>query len=227
MRKIREVLRLRLDAGLTIRQIRDSTKVSVGAIQGLLAQAKELELSWPLPEDLDDTQLARLFYPDAQTRVSVRFQIPDWATVHQELKRKGVTLCLLWEEYTARYPNHSYSYSQFCDRYRRWRAQQKRSMRQHHRAGEKCFVDYCGPTVPIIDPHSGEMRTAQVFVAVLGASNYTYAEASWAQSLPQWLASHVRMLEYFGGCPELIIPDNLKSGVARACRYDPDLNPSY
>jgi transposase len=100
-------------------------------------------------------------------------------------------------------------------------------MRQHHRAGEKCFVDYCGPSVPIIDPHTGEICTAQVFVAVLGASNYTYAEATWSQSRPDWLASHVRMFEYFGGCPELIIPDNLKSGVQRACRYDPDLNPSY
>ena len=149
MRKIREVLRLRLAAGLSIRQIRDSTKVSLGAIQGLLVRAKELGLSWPLPEELDDIELARLFYPDAQSSPSGRLQSPEWRDVHQEFKRKGVTLRLLWEEYTARYPNHSYSYSRFCDRYQHWREQQKRSMRQHHRAGEKCFVDYCGPTVPI------------------------------------------------------------------------------
>jgi len=227
MRNIREVFRLRLAAGLSIRQIRDSTKISVGTIQRLLAQAEQMGLSWPLPEELDEVQLARLFYPGAESSATGRLQIPHWAAVHQELKRKGVTLCLLWEEYAARYPSHSYSYSQFCERYRRWRGQQKRSMRQHHRAGEKCFVDYCGPTVPIIDAQTGEVHGAQVFVAVLGASNYTYAEATCAQSLPDWLASHVRMLEYFGGCPELIIPDNLRSGVSRACRYDPDLNPSY
>ena len=138
-----------------------------------------------------------------------------------------MTLQLLWEEYTQQYPNRCYSYSQFCDRYRHWRGKQKRSMRQIHKAGEKCFVDYCGQTVPIIDPGTGEIRDAQVFVGVLGASNYTYAEATLTQSLPDWLSSHVRMLEFFGGCSELVIPDNLRSGVSQACRYDPDINASY
>lgn len=138
-----------------------------------------------------------------------------------------MTKQLLWEEYTQHYPNRCYSYSQFCDRYRHWCGQQKRSMRQTHKAGEKCFVDYCGPTVPIICASTGELRQAQVFVAVLGASNYTYAEATLSQSLPDWLGSHVRMLAYFGGAPEIVVPDNLRSGVSRACRYDPDLNPSY
>ncbi|MBS97676.1 MAG: IS21 family transposase [Oceanospirillaceae bacterium] len=227
MRKIRDVLRLRLAAGLSIRQIKDSTKISVGAIQKLLSQATELGLTWPLPDDLDDSQLARLFYPGADTTASARYAVPDWAALHQELKRKGMTKQLLWEEYTQQYPNRCYSYSQFCDRYRHWCGQQKRSMRQTHRAGEKCFVDYCGPTVPIICASTGEVRQAQVFVAVLGASNYTYAEATLSQTLPDWLGSHVRMLEYFGGAPEIIVPDNLRSGVSRACRYDPDLNPSY
>ena len=227
MRKIREILRLRFAAGLSIRQIKDSTKVSVGAIQKLLSKAQELELSWPLPDELDDTALAGLFYPGADTRLSSRFQVPDWSAVHQELKRKGMTLQLLWEEYTQQYPNRCYSYSQFCDRYRHWRGKQRRSMRQTHKAGEKCFVDYCGQTVPIIDPGSGEIREAQVFVGVLGASNYTYAEATYTQSLPHWLESHVRMFTFFGGCTELIIPDNLRSGVSQACRYDPDLNASY
>jgi len=215
MRKIREVLRLRLAAGLSIRQIRASTKISVGAIQKLLKQARALELSWPLPPDLDDAQLARLFYPGADTAASTRYQNPDWSTMHQELKRKGVTKQLLWEEYTERYPNRCYSYSQFCDRYRRWRAQQKRSMRQQHKAGEKCFVDYCGPTVPIICAATGEVRSAQVFVAVLGASNYTFAEATWSQSLPNWLGSHVRMFEFYGGCAELIVPDYVPGNVIR------------
>ncbi|PSJ40098.1 IS21 family transposase [Zobellella endophytica] len=227
MRKIRDVLRLRLAAGLSIRQIKDSTKISVGAIQKLLRKADELGLAWPLPDELDDSQLARLFYPAADTTASARYALPDWATLHQELKRKGMTKQLLWEEYTQQYPNRCYSYSQFCDRYRQWCAQQKRSMRQTHRAGEKCFVDYCGPTVPIICASSGEMRQAQVFVAVLGASNYTYAEATLSQSLPDWLGSHVRMLAYFGGAPAIVVPDNLRSGVSRACRYDPELNPSY
>ena len=227
MRKIREVLRLRLEAGLSIRQISASTKTSVGAIQKLLARADALNLNWPLPEDLDDGRLAALFYPGADPTTSTRYQVPDWATVHQELKRKGMTKQLLWEEYTAQYPNRCYSYSQYCDRYRQWLKQQKHSMRQTHKAGEKCFVDYCGPTVPIINPQTREVRTAQVFVAVLGASNYTYAEATWSQSLRDWLSSHVRTFEFFGGIPEMVVPDNLRSGVSKACRYDPELNPSY
>ena len=153
MRNIREVLRLRLAAGLSLRQIRHSTKISLGAVQKLLARADELGLTWPLPEELDDTRLARLFYPSADTAVSTRYQQPDWPALHQELKRKGMTKQLLWEEYTQQYPTRCYSYSQFCDRYRQWRQRQKRSMRQTHTAGEKCFVDYCGQTVPII--HAG------------------------------------------------------------------------
>ncbi len=227
MRKIRDILRLRLAGGLSIRQIRASTKVSVGAIQKLLAKAEEEGLTWPLPRELDDSQLARLFYPDADTRSSAQHQVPDWPTIHQELKRKGVTQQLLWEEYTQQYPNRCYSYSQFCDRYAHWRGLQKRSMRQTHKAGEKCFVDYCGQTVPIVCANTGELRPAQLFVAVLGASNYTYAEATLSQSLPDWLGSHVRAFEYFGGTPAIVVPDNLKSGVSKACRYDPELNASY
>jgi len=227
MRKIRDILRLRYAGGLSIRQIRASTKVSLGAIQRLLAKADELGLSWPLAPELDDRQLARLFYPGADTRVSNRYQVPDWPTIHQELKRKGVTKQLLWEEYTQQYPNRCYSYSQFCDRYLHWHSLQKRSMRQIHKAGEKCFVDYCGPTVPIINASTGEFRQAQIFVAVLGASNYTYAEATFSQSLPDWLSSHVRAFEYYGGTTAIVVPDNLKSAVTKACRYDPDLNASY
>lgn len=227
MRKIRDILRLRLAGGLSIRQIRASTKASVGGIQKLLAKADELGLTWPLPDELDDHRLAQLFYPGTDTAVSRRYHVPDWPALHQELKRKGVTKQLLWEEYTRQHPNRCYSYSQFCDRYRHWCLQQKRSMRQAHKAGEKCFVDYCGPTVPIIHAGTGEIREAQVFVGVLGASNFTFAEATYTQSLPDWLGSHVRMLEYYGGCPELVIPDNLRSAVSKACRYDPDLNASY
>ena len=223
MRKIRDVLRLRL----SIREISRSTKISVGGIQTLLAKATALELGWPLPDDLDDNRLANLFYPAADTCTSRRYQMPDWPVIHQELKRPHMTKQLLWEEYTQQYPNRCYSYSQFCDRYRRWRGKQKRSMRQRHRAGEKCFVDYSGSTVAIISGSTGETREAQIFVATLGASNFTFAEATWTQSLPDWLGSHVRMLAYFGGCTGLIVPGNLRSGVSKACRYDLDLNPSY
>ena len=227
MRKIRDILRLRLAGGLSIRQINASTKVSLGSIQKLLSKATELEVGWPLPDDLNDAQLARMFYPGADTRISSRFQMPDWPVLNQELKHKGMTKQLLWEEYTQQYPNRCLSYSQFCDRFRHWRGLQKRSMRQLHKAGDKCFVDYCGHTVPIINADTGEIRDAEIFVAVLGASNKTYAEATWSQKLSDWLGSHVRMFDFYGGCTAMVVPDNLKSGVTRACRYDPDVNPSY
>ena len=227
MRNIREVLRLRLSAQLSMRQISSSTKLSVGAIQKLTKQAQVLGLGWPLPAELDDTQLAKLFYPQADTALSPRREVPDWALVHQELKRKGMTKQLLWQEYTERFPNRCYSYSQFCDRYRHWCGQQRRSMRQLHKAGEKTFIDYAGITVPVVNAHTGEISNAQIFVAVLGASNYTFAEATASQSLPDWLQSHVRMFAFFGGCSELLVPDNLRSGVSKACRYDPQLNPAY
>ncbi|NCO19050.1 MAG: IS21 family transposase [Gammaproteobacteria bacterium] len=227
MRKIKDVLRLRLSGGLSIRQIRASTKISVGAIQKLLVRANELELTWPLPPELDEAALARLFYPAAHVENAGRFVVPDWPALHLDLKRPGMTKQLAWEEYTARFPNRCYSYSQFCARYRCWRQTLKRSMRQLHRAGEKLFVDYAGQTVPVVNRDTGEFWSAQVFVAVLGASNYTFAEATRSQALPDWLGSHVRAFEFFGGLPEVVIPDNLKSGVSTACRYDPDLNPSY
>lgn len=227
MRNIREILRLKLSANLSIRQISACTKVSVGAIQKLLSSAQQLTLTWPLPDDMDDASLAQLFYPKADTTQSTRFQVPVWTDVHLELKKKGVTKNLLWQEYTQQYPNRCYSYSQFCDRYLHWLKKQKRSMRQSHKAGEKLFVDYAGQTMPIVSATTGEVRFAQIFVAVFGASNYTFAEATYSQRLADWLGSHVRAFEFFGGLPEVVIPDNLKSGVTKACRYDPELNPAY
>lgn len=227
MRKLRDVLRLRLQAGLSLRAISRSTKLSVGGVQKLISRAQALQLTWPLPSELDDARLAGLFYPGADTGTGPRCEAPDWSAVHEELKRPHMTRQLVWEEYTQRYPNRCYSYSQFCDRYRHWLGRQQRTMRQFHRAGEKCFVDYAGSTVPIVDGATGEVRPAQLFVAVLGASDYTFAEATWTQSLPDWLGSHTRAMMFFGGVPALIVPDNLRSGVSRACRYDPDINPSY
>ena len=227
MRKLREVLRLSYSADLSIRKISASTKISVGSIQNILKRAEQLKITWPLPDDWDDQTLALKFYPRSDAQPSSKFQEPVWTEVHLELKKKGVTKQLLWEEYTQQYPNRCYSYSQFCARYAEWRKKQKRSMRQTHRAGEKLFIDYAGPTIPVVCAASGEIHTAQIFVAVLGASNYTFAEATWSQSLPDWLGSHVRAFEFFGGTPVMLVPDNLKSGVNKACRYEPELNPSY
>lgn len=150
----------------------------------------------------------------------------DWPWVHRELRRPGVTLLLLWEEYCGGDPQ-GFGYSWFCQHYRAWAGRLDVVMRQSHRAGEKLFVDYAGQTVEVIERATGEARTAQIFVAVLGASNYTYAEATWSQGLEDWLGSHTRAFAYFGGVPEIVVPDNLKSAVNRAHRYEPDLNPSY
>lgn len=227
MRKLRDILRLRLEVGLKMRQIKASLRISLGAVQKIISKADELGLDWSTIEQLDDEQLAHQFYPDSDVRVSNQLVIPDWSEIHKELKHKGVTRHLLWEEHTQQYPNRSYSYPQYCFLYQEWFGKQKRSMRQIHKAGEKLFVDYAGQTAPIVYRSTGEVRYAQIFVAVLGASNYTYCEATWSQRLPDWLGSHVRAFAFFGGIPKLIVPDNLKSGVSKACRYDPDINPAY
>ncbi|CAG0896803.1 unnamed protein product [Cyprideis torosa] len=210
-----------------MRQIRDSLRLSLGAIQKVTHRVDELGLDWEAIEKLDDQQLAQAIYPESDTRTSSALQLPDWSQVHQELHHKHVTKHLLWEEYTQQYPNRSYSYPQYCFLYGQWLNKQKRSMRQVHTAADKLFVDYAGQTVPIVQANTGEVCFAQVFVAVLGASNYTFAEATWTQTLPDWLGSHVRAFNFIGGLPRLVVPDNLKSGVTKPCRYDPDLNPSY
>jgi len=227
MRNLRELLRLRYDGKLSIRQIRSSTKVSVGKIQSVLKRFDELQLGWPLPADMDDQRLAGLFYPKSDNRCQSKKVQPNWSQIHEELKGKTITRQLLWEEYTEQYPNKSYSYSQFCDRYDNWRKKLKRSLRQVHKAGEKLFVDYCGPTMPVVNRLTGEIKQAQIFVAVLGASSYTYSEATWTQGLRDWLGSHVRAFHFFKGLPVMVIPDNLLSGVSKACRYDPDINLAY
>jgi transposase len=226
MRKLTEVLRLRHTAGLSYRQIAASLNLSFGAVSNYLARATAAGLAWPLPEGMGEQAVEQLLFPAAAEQAR-HWVEPDFPTVHQELHRKGVTLQLLWEEYQAAHPTASYSYPQFCARYRAWCSRLKLSLRQVHKAGEKLFVDYCGPTVPVIEGLSGTVRPAHIFVAVLGASNYTYAEATWTEGLPDWIGSHVRAFAFFGGVPQLIVPDNLRAGVAKACRYEPDLNPTY
>ena len=227
MQRTKEVIRLKA-AGLSLRPIASAVRLSLGAVAKVAKAATQAGLTWPLPEGLDDEALARLLSRStAAPSVPPKFVLPDYPAIHQELKRKGMTLQLLWQEYSERDGPADYSYSQFCELYRRWQQTLKRSMRQVHRAGEKLFVDYAGQTIPIIDPLTGAISNVQIFVAVLGCSNYTFAEATLSQQLPDWLGSHVRAFEFIGGTPALVIPDNLKSGVDKACRYEPQINRSY
>lgn len=227
MRKIKEVLRLHHEAGLSRRGIAQALNVGYGSVVNYLKRAEQAGLGWPLPQGMDERTLGRMLFPTQPATGQRRFAEPDYPVVHQELKRKGVTKQLLWQEYREQYPDNGYSYAQFCHRYLEWRGCQQRSMRQVHRAGEKLFIDYCGPTVPVVNPDTGELRQAQIFVAVLGASNYTFACAGWSQKQEDWLNAHVQAFEFFGGVPEVVVPDNLKSAVRRTHRYEPDINPAY
>jgi len=226
MRRVRQVLRLAEEAGLTQRQISRSLRMSPTTVGEYLRRARLAGLSWPLPEGLDDVELEARLFPPPPRLAPARRPLPDWAEVHCELKRKGVTLALLWEEYKTNHPD-GLQYSQFCEHYRRFAKRVDLVMRQHHRAGEKLFVDYAGQGVPIVDRITGEIRDAQVFIATMGASNFTYAEATWTQTLPDWCASHIRTLHYLGAAPAIFVPDNLKSAVTRPCRYEPLLNRTY
>ena len=225
MKKLIEILRLKHEAKLSNQRIAAACGISKGAVHKYLALTKARGLSWPLPPEIDEQKLEALLYPAKPP--SERFVLPDCREMHVELRRKGVTLQLLWSEYAARYEERAYRYSQYCEHYRRWAKNQKRSMRQTHRAGEKLFIDYSGATMPVINRHTGEVRHAEIFVATLGASSYTYAEATWTQTLPDWIASHTRAFAFFGGVPELLIPDNLKSAVTKADRYHPKVNTTY
>lgn len=226
MYQIKDILRLRYAAGLSQREIARSLSISVGVVSKYLQLAAAAEICWPLPEDLDEQALAQRLLPPAPPTPPAS-ALPDFLQLHHELRQKGVTLQLLWEEYATQHPADHYSYSHFCVLYREWRQRLSPTMRQTHAPGDKLFVDYVGPTIPVIDALTGEVRQARIFVAVLGASSYTYAEATWSQGLPDWIGSHCRAFEFFGGVPRLVVPDNLKSGVAQACRYEPTLTRTY
>lgn len=226
MRKIKEVLRLKWAHQLSDRKIAQSCHISRPAVASYVERATLAGLSWPLPDQLTDAALEQLLFPASMKTPERDRTLPDWSVVHQSLQQKNVTLFLLWQEYREQYPE-GYQYSWFCDQYRSWLGRRDYSMRQNHRAGEKLFVDYAGHTIPVIDERTGEIRTAQIFVAVLGASNYTFAEATWTQALPDWIGSHGRAFAFFGGVPALVVPDNLRAGVSQAHRYEPDLNPTY
>jgi len=225
MRKIKDVLRLKFEAKLSHERIAAATGISKGAVSNYVQRALQKGLGWPLPADLDEGQLEGLLFRQSAPREY--YAVPDFAHVHQELKRKGVTLQLLWEEYCKAQGERAYRYSQYCEHYHRYRGSLSRSMRQVHRAGEKLFIDYSGDTAAVIDIATGEVRAAQIFVAVMGASKYAYAEATWTQTLPDWIASNIRALEFMNGAPALLIPDNLKSAIKNACRYEPEATSTY
>lgn len=223
MRKIRDVLRYRHSAGLSLEAIARALKISKGVVAKYLRLASAVGVTWPIPEALDDAGLEKLLYRQGAAREAT-FAEPDYALVHQELKKKGVTLTLLWEEYRQAVGERGYQYTAFCTRYRDWAGQLKHSMRQIHRAGEKLFADYAGPTVPIVDAHTGEIRPASIFVAVLGASSYTFACATPGQTQADWLTGMGRALKFIGGVPALIVPDNPRALVSGPDRYEPELN---
>jgi len=226
MRKIREVLRLALGEGLSRRQASAASGVPLTTVGDCLRRASAADLKWPLPGDLDDAGLEALLYPAVQPKGSAR-PLPDWGRVHKELRRKGVTLQLLWLEYREAHPD-GYGYSQFANLYRAWRGQVDVTMRQSHRAGEKLFVDFPGDTVPVWDQRTGEIsQRAELFVAVMGASNWLYAGAFASQELLYWITAHVHCFEAMAGCPQIVVCDNLRSGVSRPHRYEPDVNATF
>lgn len=223
MRRIKEVMRLAA-AGHSRRQIATSVGLARSTVAEYLKRADRAGVSWPV--ELADNELERRLFPPPPALPAARRSLPEWAVVHRELKRKGVTLFLLWEEYKSAHPE-GFQYSWFCEHYRAFAGKVDLVMRQSHRAGEALFVDYAGQTVPVVDRTTGEVRHAEVFVAVLGASNYTFAEATWTQTLPDWIGSHQRTFRFMNGTTETLVPDNLKTGVTKAHRYEPDLNPTY
>jgi transposase len=225
MRKISEVFRQRYELNCSYRDIGLSLNVSKSTVYDYLARAKIAGISWPLPEDMSEQDLYdKLFLPVSQA--VIQRPLPEWEEIHRELRKKGMTLRLLWREYRDIHPD-GLGYTQFCERYRAYVKTITPVMRQVHKGGEKTFVDYAGMTLPWIDPATGEVHEAQIFVGALGASQLIFSEATATQQLPDWIQSHIRMWEYFGGVSEIVVPDNLLSGVTKAHRYDPDINANY
>ena len=228
VRKTKEILRLKHACGLSNREIAQSCDVARSTVADYLMRAKAAGVTWPEAADLTETQLDERLFPTEHVPSTVQRPPPDCEYIHNELRRYrkvNLTLTELWLEYKEKHPD-GYQYTQFCDYYHRWRGRLDYCMRQEHRAGEKVFVDY-SDGLAIVDPVTGELIPTQLFVAVWGASNYTYADATLSQTLPDWIGSHVRAFAYFSGLPRVLVPDNLKSGVNKACFYEPELNPTY
>jgi transposase len=226
MRKIRELLRLRWEHHLPQRAISQSLRLSQASVSDYLNRARRAGLSWPLPDGLDDARLEARLFPPLPDVPSDQRPVPDWSAVHRDLRRPNVTLALLWEEYRAA-TTDGFGYSWFCDLYREWAGRLKPTLRQVHIAGERLFVDFAGHAMEVIDAATGEIQRAEIFVAVLGASSFIYAEATASQALPDWIGAHVNALTAIGGVPRQIVSDNLKAGVTKACFYEPMVNRTY
>ncbi len=226
MRRIRDLLRLKCAQGLSERAIALSLGLGKGTVGGYLARARQAGLSWPLPPELDDDSLELLLFPSPTMASRLDRPVPDWAVMDRELRRPGVTRALLWEEYRARAPD-GFGYAWFCEHFDAWKGRVRPTMRQTHVGGEKVFVDFAGDTIDVIDPATGEARAMKLFVAAMGASHYTYAEAVASEGLEDWTLAHVRMFAFLGGVPKAVVPDNLKSAVIKADRFDPGLNRTY
>jgi len=224
MRKISEIFRQHHQLGNTYRQVARSLNVSTSTVSTYIERGKELGWSWPLP-NLPEDELHKILLPN-EIKNRKKKPVPDWEWVAKELRRKGMTLQLLWREYRQTTPD-GLSYGKFCNAFAIYKKSISPVMHQVHKAGEKCFVDYAGMTVPWIDPATGEIQEAQIFIGCLGASQFTFIEATSSQQLPDWIQSHARMFEFFGGVPVILVPDNLKSGVTKAHHYDPDINANY
>jgi transposase len=227
MRRIHRLMTLRFGAGAGTRAIARELGISHSTVREYLARIATAGITWPLSAEMTDAELERRLFVNGGVQTGARYRIePDWASIARELKRPGVNLLILWEEYRAVHPE-GYVYSRFCQLFREFARRLSPSMRQNHVAGDKGFIDYSGKKIAIINPMTGEAREADIFVAVLGASNLTYAEATWTQGLPDWIGAHVRMFRFWGAAPRLLVPDNLKSGVHKASFYDPEVNRSY
>lgn len=226
MKKIREVLRMRYENSLSHSKIANAINIGETTVGEYLIRAKALGIKWPLPSQIDDDMLEELLYP-SKPHSSIKRNLPDFHKIHKEYQQKGVTLRLLWEEYTQKYSN-TLAYSRFCDLYKKWCLNHKVWMPQQHKFGEEIYVDYSGLTMRVFTSKlQDDYYEAQIFVGVLGASSYTYLEATATQQLTDWIASHQRMWAFFGGVSDLLIPDNLKSGVTQANLYEPSINRTY
>ena len=227
MRRVREIVRLRFSASLSVRDVARQTGVPESTVRVAIKRFQSAGLSWPLPATMTDTELEAALYAGSTRRGHRSRAEPDWAAVHRELKRKHVTLSILWDEYVAQHPG-GYRYSRFCQLYQAFALRLPVTMRQTHVAGERLFVDFAGDGVPVVaDRLTGETRNAQIFVAVMGASNFTYAEAVWTQTLPDFIGAHVSAFEAIGGAPHLLVPDNTKTAIVKSCLYDPQVNRTY
>ena len=226
MRRIRDVLRLKFAQGLSERSIAASLGLGKGSVGTYLRRARDAGLRWPLPDGLDDDSLELLLFRSSPSVPDPDRPVPDWAAMDKELRKRSVTRMLLWEEYRAQHPG-GFGYTWFCTHFDAWKGRVRPSMRQTHAGGEKVFVDYAGDTIDIVDPQTGEVHAAKLFVATMGASSYTYVEAVASEGLEDWIGAHTRMFAYLGGVPKAVVPDNLKSAVIKPDRYDPGLNRTY